>query len=79
MNLYHGYLPHVEEKYQVICQNLDIDQMTSWGPGGRSQSLCSCTDYSLLFKGEDQVEICFIAHHEWIAKRYTANCCVSSE
>ena len=34
-----------------------------------ANSLCSCTDYNLLIKGEDQVEICFIEHYEWIAKQ----------
>ena len=42
--------------------------MTSWAKGTTANSLCSCTDYNLLFKGEEQVEICFIAYHEWIAK-----------
>ena len=38
---------------------------------GHNCQLIVFTDYNLLFKGEEQVEICFIAHHEWIA-----NCCV---
>ena len=42
--------------------------MTSWAKGTTANSLCSCTDYNLLFKGEEQVKICFIAYHEWIAK-----------
>ena len=35
---------------------------------GHNCQLIAFTDYNLLFKGEDQVEICFIAYHEWIAK-----------
>ena len=35
------------------------------GKGHNSQLIVS-TDYNLLLKGEEQVEICFIAHHERI-------------
>ena len=52
--------------------------MTSWAKGTTANSLCSCTDYNLLFKGEEQVEICFIAYHEWIAKPIVVyNSCLS--
>ena len=60
--------------------------MTSWARGTTANSLCSLitifcwesTDYNLLFKGEEQVEICFIAYHEWIAKPIVVyNSCLS--
>ena len=28
------------------------------------------TDYNLFLEGVEQVEICFIAHHEWMALQY---------
>ena len=41
-----------------------------WAKGlGHNSQLIVFTDYNLLPKGEEQVKICFIAHHEWIAKQ----------
>ena len=34
---------------------------------GHNSELIVFNDYNLLFKGEEQVEICFIAQHEWKA------------
>ena len=39
---------------------------------GHNSQLIVLIDYNLLFKGEEQVEICFIAHHEWIAKQWVS-------
>ena len=61
------YPPHT---CSPVSDQISSDQLH--GPRGKdttANSLCSCTDYNLLFKGEEQVEICFIAYHEWIAKQ----------
>ena len=57
MDIYHilKYLAMIFQKYQVFGEILHNSQ------------LIVLTDYTLLFKGEQQVEVCFIAHHEWIA------------
>ena len=85
MSLYLGNLPHFEifgngfpEKYIRYLEKFLYHQMTSWAKGTKANSLSSLitifcwesTDYNLLFKGKEQVEICFIAYHEWIAKQW---------
>ena len=60
--------------------------MTSWAKGTmanivkaltttfclreRNTQLIVFTDYNLLFEGGEQVNICFVAHYEWIAKQW---------
>ena len=52
-------------KYST-CWEIPGNLWEMCGPSGKDTI---GTDHNLLFKGEEQVEIYFIAHHEWIAQQ----------
>ena len=71
MDIYHvlNYLVIIFQRNVRNLEKFLYHEMTSWAKGTTANSLCSCTDYNLLFKGEEQVKICFTAYHKWIAKK----------
>ena len=73
MDIYHilKYLAMIFQRNIKYLEKFLHHKMTSWAKSTTANSLCSLT--SLLFKGEEQVEICFIAHHEWIAVQCGVN------
>ena len=72
MDIYHilKYFAMIFQRNIRYLEDFFVSLNDQLGRGqGHNSQFIVLTDYNLLFEGEEQVEICFTAHHEWIDRK----------